>query len=82
MVTKTSDEGTIPCMVTNPQINVTLYEKAGGMPMEAEYNPLKGFTAALEDMTYVCKGELNGEERESISFYVFTLLGEPSLINY
>ncbi|KAG7465192.1 hypothetical protein MATL_G00173670 [Megalops atlanticus] len=74
MVTKTSDEGTIPCMVTNPNINVTLYEKASGMPLDVEYNPLKGFTAALEDMTYICKGELNGVEKESPPFYVFSII--------
>ncbi|KAI1898469.1 hypothetical protein AGOR_G00072670 [Albula goreensis] len=77
MVTKTSNEGTIPCMVTNPRINVTLYDKAGGMPLDAEYSPLKGFTATLDDVTYVCKGELDGKEKESALFYVFTIMVPP-----
>uniref|UniRef100_A0A8C2D951 receptor protein-tyrosine kinase n=1 Tax=Cyprinus carpio TaxID=7962 RepID=A0A8C2D951_CYPCA len=72
MVTKTREEGTIPCLVTNPRINVTLYESDSETMVEGSYNPSVGFTATLEDRTYKCKGELNGEEKESISFYVFT----------
>uniref|UniRef100_A0A8C2GKX5 receptor protein-tyrosine kinase n=1 Tax=Cyprinus carpio TaxID=7962 RepID=A0A8C2GKX5_CYPCA len=69
MVTKTRVEGTIPCLVTNPLINVTLYEKDSEIKVEGSYNPSTGYTAALEDRTYKCKGELNGEEKESPLFY-------------
>uniref|UniRef100_A0A671KU54 receptor protein-tyrosine kinase n=1 Tax=Sinocyclocheilus anshuiensis TaxID=1608454 RepID=A0A671KU54_9TELE len=69
MVTKTREEGTIPCLVTDPSINVTLYEKDSEIMVEGSYNPSMGYTAALEDRTYKCKGELNGEEKESIPFY-------------
>uniref|UniRef100_A0A672SVU7 receptor protein-tyrosine kinase n=1 Tax=Sinocyclocheilus grahami TaxID=75366 RepID=A0A672SVU7_SINGR len=69
MVTKTREEGTIPCLVTNPSINVTLYESDSEIMVEGSYNPSVGFSAALEDRTYKCKGELNGEEKESVSFY-------------
>lgn len=75
MVTKTRKEGTIPCLVTDPRINVTLLERDSEMPVEGLYNPSVGYTAALEDRTYKCRGELNGQEKESIMFYVFTVLG-------
>uniref|UniRef100_A0A672SXN1 receptor protein-tyrosine kinase n=1 Tax=Sinocyclocheilus grahami TaxID=75366 RepID=A0A672SXN1_SINGR len=75
MVTKTREEGTIPCLVTNPSINVTLYESDSEIMVEGSYNPSVGFSAALEDRTYKCKGELNGEEKESVSFYVFSIFG-------
>ncbi|KAJ8337584.1 hypothetical protein SKAU_G00365500 [Synaphobranchus kaupii] len=74
IVTRISNEATIPCMVTNPEIKVSLYEKTSSGPLDGEYHPLKGFTADLEDMNYFCRGELNGEERDSIPFYVFTIM--------
>lgn len=75
MVTKTREEGTVPCLVTNPSIKVTLYEKDSEFMVDGSYNPSVGYTAALEDRTYKCKGELNGEEKESVPFYVFSILG-------
>ncbi len=84
MVTKTREEGTIPCLVTNPSINVTLYERDTEIMVEGSYDPSMGFTAALEDRNYKCKGELNGEEKESISFFVFSIFGtlDPVLFLY
>uniref|UniRef100_A0A8C1ZT51 receptor protein-tyrosine kinase n=1 Tax=Cyprinus carpio TaxID=7962 RepID=A0A8C1ZT51_CYPCA len=82
MVTKTREEGTIPCLVTNPRINVTLYESDSETMVEGSYNPSVGFTATLEDRTYKCKGELNGEEKESISFYVFSIFAPDALDPY
>uniref|UniRef100_A0A8C2GKX1 receptor protein-tyrosine kinase n=1 Tax=Cyprinus carpio TaxID=7962 RepID=A0A8C2GKX1_CYPCA len=82
MVTKTRVEGTIPCLVTNPLINVTLYEKDSEIKVEGSYNPSTGYTAALEDRTYKCKGELNGEEKESPLFYVFSIFVPEALDPY
>uniref|UniRef100_A0A673K9F9 receptor protein-tyrosine kinase n=1 Tax=Sinocyclocheilus rhinocerous TaxID=307959 RepID=A0A673K9F9_9TELE len=82
MVTKTKEEGTIPCLVTNPSINVTLYESDSEIMVEGSYNPSVGFSAALEDRTYKCKGELNGEEKESVSFYVFSIFAPEALDPY
>lgn len=81
MVTKTSDVGTVPCLVTNPKINVTLYEKSADTPVVGEYSPSSGFTAFLEDRTYYCKGELNGEERTSEMFYIFSIVGTIKAFN-
>ncbi|XP_073710507.1 platelet-derived growth factor receptor beta [Misgurnus anguillicaudatus] len=72
MVTKTHEEGTIPCLVTDPRINVTLLEK--DTVVEGSYNPSVGYTAVLEDRTYKCRGELNGTKKESKSFYVYSIL--------
>ncbi|XP_026135819.1 platelet-derived growth factor receptor beta-like [Carassius auratus] len=82
MVTKTREEGTIPCLVTNPLINVMLYESDSERTVEGSYNPSVGFTAVLEDRTYKCKGELNGEEKETIPFYVFSIFAPEALDPY
>ncbi|XP_059372347.1 platelet-derived growth factor receptor beta-like [Carassius carassius] len=82
MVTKTREEGTIPCLVTNPLINVMLYESDTEIMVEGSYNPSMGFTAILEDRTYKCKGKLNGEEKESIPFYVFSIFAPEALDPY
>ncbi|XP_030621486.1 platelet-derived growth factor receptor beta [Chanos chanos] len=82
MVTKTGAEGTIPCLVTDPKINVTLYERDSEDPVLGVYHPSKGYTAILEDRTYKCKGELNGEEKESIGFYVFSIVAPETIDAY
>lgn len=74
---KIGKEGTIPCTVTDPKINVTLYERASNMPLGGTYHPGKGFTAALNDSAYICRGVLNGETHESQAFYVYSLVGKP-----
>lgn len=75
MVTKTSAESIIPCIVTNPNISVTLYERDTDMLIKGHYVPSEGYKALLEDRTYVCRGELNGEEKESQDFNVVTIVG-------
>ncbi|XP_029367799.1 platelet-derived growth factor receptor beta isoform X2 [Echeneis naucrates] len=74
MVTKTSEESTIPCVVTNPDINVTLHEKDTNMPIRGYYVPSEGYKAPLEDRTYMCRGELNGEMKDSQDFNVVSIL--------
>ncbi|CAL8308611.1 unnamed protein product [Arctogadus glacialis] len=73
MATKTSDEGTIPCLVTNPDIQVTLQEVDTGRSPQGGYSPTEGYTALLEDRTYVCQGQLHGELRESQGFNVISI---------
>lgn len=80
MVTKTSEESTIPCVVSNPAINVTLYEKDTEAPIKGLYVPSEGYKATLEDRTYVCHGELNGVVKESQAFYVFSIV-VPDMID-
>ncbi|KAJ3588311.1 hypothetical protein NHX12_011904 [Muraenolepis orangiensis] len=80
--TKTSEEGTIPCVVTNPDIQVTLYEKDPHLPIQGAYSPSEGFTALLEDRTYVCRGELNGEVKESQDFNMLSITVPETLDAY
>ncbi|TKS72410.1 Platelet-derived growth factor receptor beta [Collichthys lucidus] len=82
MVTKTSEETTIPCVVTNPNINVTLYERDTDLPIRGLYAPSEGYKAPLEDRTYVCRGELNGEVKESQAFYVFSIVVPEAIDAY
>lgn len=82
MVTKTSKDTTIPCLVTNPNITVTLYEKDTDVPLKGLYVPSVGYRAQLEDRTYVCRGELNGIEKESQAFYVFSIVVPEAIDAY
>ncbi|XP_064181555.1 platelet-derived growth factor receptor beta [Anguilla rostrata] len=79
IVTRTSHQATVPCVVTNPQIKVSLYEMTGNTSLDGEYHPLKGFTAHLEDKIYFCRGELDGQHSDSVNFYVFTILVPENL---
>uniref|UniRef100_A0A8C3A017 receptor protein-tyrosine kinase n=1 Tax=Cyclopterus lumpus TaxID=8103 RepID=A0A8C3A017_CYCLU len=82
MVTKTSEESTIPCVVTNPNITVTLHEKETDLPIRGLYVPSEGYKAPLEDRTYVCRGELNNEVKESQAFYVFSIVVPEAIDAY
>ncbi|CAI5651989.1 unnamed protein product [Oreochromis niloticus] len=82
MVTKTSEESTIPCVVTNPKITVTLHERDTDIPVSGVYVPSEGYKAPVEDRNYVCRGELNGEERESQDFYVISIVVPEAIDAY
>lgn len=76
MVTKTiGEESTVPCLVTNPNIRVTLHDKDADLSIKGVYVPSEGFKAYLEYKTYVCRGELEGEVKESQSFNVYSIHG-------
>uniref|UniRef100_A0A8C8FGV9 receptor protein-tyrosine kinase n=1 Tax=Oncorhynchus tshawytscha TaxID=74940 RepID=A0A8C8FGV9_ONCTS len=76
VVMKEGEEGTIPCVVTDPGINVTLYERASKASVEGTYHPSKGFTAILKDSSYICRGAMNGEEKASQVYYVYSIVGK------
>ncbi|XP_074529985.1 platelet-derived growth factor receptor beta [Halichoeres trimaculatus] len=82
MVTKTSEESIVPCVVTDPNINVTLYEKETDVPIKGVYVPSEGYKAPLEDRTYVCRGEMKGEVMESQAFYVFSIVVPDAIDAY
>uniref|UniRef100_A0A3B3YJH5 receptor protein-tyrosine kinase n=1 Tax=Poecilia mexicana TaxID=48701 RepID=A0A3B3YJH5_9TELE len=73
MVTKTSEESVVPCVATNPNITVILYERDTNKPIKGHYVPSEGYRARLEDRAYVCRGELNGEVKESQEFNVISI---------
>ncbi|XP_061691843.1 platelet-derived growth factor receptor beta [Syngnathoides biaculeatus] len=82
MLTKTSEQTTIPCVVTNPKINVSLYEKETDLPVKGLYVPSEGYTAALEDRTYVCRGELDGVVKQSQAFFVLSIFVPEAIDAY
>ncbi|KAM6924264.1 platelet-derived growth factor receptor beta [Xenentodon cancila] len=82
MVTKTSEESTVPCVVTNPNISVTLYERDTDTPIKGLYVPSEGYKAPLEDRTYFCEGELNGNVKQSQVFYVFSIVVPETIDAY
>ncbi|KAK7922797.1 hypothetical protein WMY93_009699 [Mugilogobius chulae] len=82
MVIRTGEESTIPCLVTNPNISVSLFEKDTDVPVRGVYDPSGGFRAPVEERTYVCHGELNGEVKESQAFYVYSVAVPETLDPY
>ncbi|XP_037531550.1 platelet-derived growth factor receptor beta [Nematolebias whitei] len=82
MVAKTSEESIIPCVVTNPNITVTLHEQDTDRPITGLYAPAEGYKAPLEDRTYVCRGELNGEVKDSQGFNVISVIVSEAIDPY
>ncbi|POI29969.1 hypothetical protein CIB84_006281, partial [Bambusicola thoracicus] len=66
-------EATIPCRVTNPELQVTLYEKKVENPIPAAYDPQQGFKGFFEDKTYYCQAIVDDQEVDSDTFYVYRI---------
>uniref|UniRef100_A0A3Q3Q6T5 receptor protein-tyrosine kinase n=1 Tax=Monopterus albus TaxID=43700 RepID=A0A3Q3Q6T5_MONAL len=80
VVMKETEEGTIPCVVSDPRLNVSLFERGRRMPVTGlTYKPGHGFTGPLNDTSYVCLAAHGAEERESQVFYVFSIVMEVDL---
>ncbi len=74
---KEAEEDTIPCVVSDPQLTVSLYERPGRQPVTGtKYEPGRGFTGHLNDTSYVCLATRGDEEKESQVYYVFSIIGE------
>ncbi|KAF0022896.1 hypothetical protein F2P81_024877 [Scophthalmus maximus] len=77
---KEAEDATIPCVVSDPKLNVSLFERPGRMPVSrVTYEPGRGFTGRLNDTSYVCLAARGGEERESQVYYVFSIVGETNV---
>ncbi|AWO99734.1 putative platelet-derived growth factor receptor beta-like [Scophthalmus maximus] len=75
VVMKEAEDATIPCVVSDPKLNVSLFERPGRMPVSrVTYEPGRGFTGRLNDTSYVCLAARGGEERESQVYYVFSIV--------
>ncbi|KAL3970419.1 hypothetical protein ACER0C_025938 [Sarotherodon galilaeus] len=75
VVMKEGEEGTIPCMVSNPKLNVSLYERPSRTLVSGmTYEPGRGFTGHLNDTSYVCVATNRAQERESQTYYVFSII--------
>lgn len=80
VVMKEAQEDTIPCVVSDPQLNVSLYERPSRtLVKDMMYEPGRGFTGRLNDTSYVCVAARGTEQRESQVYYVFSLVGERIL---
>uniref|UniRef100_A0A8C6ZA74 Platelet-derived growth factor receptor beta n=1 Tax=Nothoprocta perdicaria TaxID=30464 RepID=A0A8C6ZA74_NOTPE len=66
-------EAVIPCRVTNPQMQVILYEKKVENPILAAYDPQQGFKGFFEDKTYFCRAIVDDQEVDSDTFYVYRI---------
>ncbi|KAK9537074.1 hypothetical protein VZT92_006810 [Zoarces viviparus] len=75
VVMKETEEDTIPCVVSDPRLNVSLYERPGRTLVTVmTYEPGRGFTGRLNDSSYVCSATRGDEERESQVYYVFSIV--------
>jgi len=73
---KEAEEAMIPCVVSDPQLSVALYERPGKKLISGmKYEPARGFTGRLNDTSYVCVATSGVDERESQVYYVFSIVG-------
>ncbi|XP_072446425.1 platelet-derived growth factor receptor beta isoform X1 [Chiloscyllium punctatum] len=62
----------IPCLVSNPDVQVTLLHVETNTLVDLPYNNKQGFFGKFKGGTYVCKATLNGVEQQSESYIVDT----------
>ncbi|KAL7389242.1 hypothetical protein ABVT39_000342 [Epinephelus coioides] len=75
VVMKETEEDTIPCVVSDPQLNVRLYQRPGRTAVTGmTYEPGHGFTGRLNDTSYMCVASRGDEETESQVYYVFSIV--------
>lgn len=76
---KEKEEGTIPCVVSNPQLSVSLHERPDRRTVTGvTYEPGAGFTGPLNDTSYLCVASDGREKVDSQVFYVFSVIGEST----
>ncbi|TNM84401.1 hypothetical protein fugu_008579 [Takifugu bimaculatus] len=71
---KEKEEGTIPCLVSDPQLNVSLYERPDIPVTGLMYEPGRGFTGPLNDTSYLCVASNGRQKIESQVYYVFSVI--------
>nr|XP_046233308.1 uncharacterized protein LOC124052745 isoform X2 [Scatophagus argus] len=75
MVAVVDEEGTIPCVVSDPRLNVSLYEQPDRtLVTGTTYTPSLGFTGRLKDTSYLCSASRGNEKKESQEFYTFSVI--------
>uniref|UniRef100_H3CQ90 receptor protein-tyrosine kinase n=1 Tax=Tetraodon nigroviridis TaxID=99883 RepID=H3CQ90_TETNG len=75
VVMRENEEGTIPCVVSDPQLSVSLYKRTdrkavGGL----RYEPGRGFTGPLNDTSYLCVASDGRQQVDSQVYYVFSVI--------
>lgn len=74
---KETEEDTIPCAVSDPRLNVLLYERPDMLLVTGlTYEPARGFTGRLNDTSYECVASAGDQKATSKTFYVFSIVGE------
>ncbi|KAG8504484.1 Platelet-derived growth factor receptor beta [Galemys pyrenaicus] len=73
-LTEVTETTTIPCRVTDPQLEVTLHEKKVDVPLPIPYDRQRGFSGTFEDKTYICKTTIGDTEVDSENYYIYSLL--------
>lgn len=77
VVMKETEEDTIPCVVSDPRLNVSLYERPDmSLVTGMTYEPARGFTGPLNDISYECVASAGDQKATSKPFYVFSIIGE------
>lgn len=71
---------TVPCLVTNPDIHVSLYHGETESLVDTPYDNKRGFTGKFKDGTYWCKASLHGEEQESEEYFVQMFSAPENLV--
>ncbi|KAM6983424.1 platelet-derived growth factor receptor beta-like [Tautogolabrus adspersus] len=75
VVMKEAEEDTIPCVVSDPRLNISLLQRPSRTPVSGmTYEPGLGFTGRLNDSSYVCLAVHGDEERESQVYHVFSII--------
>ncbi|XP_041863679.1 platelet-derived growth factor receptor beta-like isoform X2 [Melanotaenia boesemani] len=81
IVMKETEEGTVPCLVSDPRLKVSLIERLGKTSVSGmTYEPGHGFTGRLNDTSYMCVASNGDNETESQVYYVFSIEGESSFM--
>ncbi|XP_041863681.1 platelet-derived growth factor receptor beta-like isoform X4 [Melanotaenia boesemani] len=74
IVMKETEEGTVPCLVSDPRLKVSLIERLGKTSVSGmTYEPGHGFTGRLNDTSYMCVASNGDNETESQVYYVFSI---------
>ncbi|KAJ3589190.1 hypothetical protein NHX12_010037, partial [Muraenolepis orangiensis] len=83
VVMKEGPEGSIPCAVSDPSLNVSLYEKDVRNPVRSvRYQASQGFTGPLNDSSYHCVAWGGGQKKTSQTYYVFSIIVDPNLVYF
>ena len=75
MAVRLGDTATVPCLATDPHINVSLVHAITERPVGGVYSPTDGFTGIMEEDDFRCRGELNGVTKDSEPFHVYSIIG-------
>ncbi|KAL2088692.1 hypothetical protein ACEWY4_015591 [Coilia grayii] len=74
LAVRLGDTATVPCLVTDPRISVSLVHAVTERPVGGAYWPGEGFKGVMEEDNYRCRGNRDGETRDSEPFMVYSII--------